>query len=282
MQFQTEVLEQYSTSQNQAKRTMRRCEHNAADHHLQELDNILEESMIAGKVELGVMEIPVNQIVGIASDSEKDLYTSDFMPLPSIKSEFADKWCRLYIEYLSDRVAAYPISCYEYLGQFYVLDGKKRVSVAKSHGALTIAASVIRLLPVKTEDEEITRYYEFLESFELTGLYQVTFTQSGSFEKLQAALGHEVDHVWTESDRFDFMFHWYPFERALQIAYGGHLNITTADAVLTLLEDYSYAELKQMPIWTLAELMQNAWQKLYKISNPEFTIAFDLAARKVS
>lgn len=80
MEFQTEAWERYSDSQNRAKRIVRR----GADMTLPVLESILDKTKVAGEVDLGVIEIPVNQIVGIASDRDKEIYTSDFLPLSSI------------------------------------------------------------------------------------------------------------------------------------------------------------------------------------------------------
>lgn len=272
MRFQTEVWERYSVSQNRAKRTVRRAAANGAQTSLPVLESVLDKTKVAGEVDLGVLSIPVNQIVGIASDSDREIYTSDFLPLPSVKSGYAEKWTQLYMEHLSDAGLAEPISCYEYLGAFYVVDGKKRVSVLKADGTMAVSASVIRILPVKTEDPKIQSYYEFVRTFEKTGLYQIAFSQTGKADSFLKAIGYDPDHVWNESDRYGFIFHWHPFDRALKAAFDGYLNITTADAVQVLLKNHSYAELKKMPSWTLAELMQEAWLDMYQISNPDLKI----------
>ena len=238
--------------------------------------------MVAGKVELAVMEIPTDNIVGVFTNNEKELYTYDFMPLSAPNSEFADQWRQLYLHYLSDEGIGGAITCYEYLGKFYVVDGKKRVSVVKSHGSPTIFADVTRILPVNTDDEEIQRYYEFMHDFDMTKLYQISFTQSGSFEKLQSALGYDSDHTWDEMDRFCFLFNWYAFERAFQEAFRGTLNITTADALLVMLEDYPFSKLREMQPWLLTNRIQAAYKKLYKISNPNFSYTLDSQAKLVS
>lgn len=269
MRFQTEVWERYSVSQNRAKRIVRR----GADMTLPVLESVLDRNKVAGQVDLGVVEIPVNQLVGIASDSDREIYTSDFLPLPSIKSEYAEIWTGLYMEHLSDAGLREAIRCYEYLGKFYVVDGKKRVSVLKDNGAAMVKASVVRILPAKSEAPEIRSYYEFLETYAKTGLYQIAFTGTGKANAFLKALGYNPEYIWTESDRYSFMFYWYPFERALKIAFDGKLNITTADALMVLLKNHSYAELKKMPSWTLAELMQESWVEMYQIIDPDFRIS---------
>lgn len=59
MRFQTEVWERYSVSQNRAKRMVRR----GAEMTLPVFESVLEKTKVAGEVDLGVVEIPVNQIV---------------------------------------------------------------------------------------------------------------------------------------------------------------------------------------------------------------------------
>lgn len=272
MRFQTEVWERYSAAQNQAQRVLRKSVNNGTVNELPVLENVLKNENVAGEVELGVYEIPVNQILGIAGETEKELYTSDFLPVSSVKSGFAEKWCNLYLEFLSDRGLAEPVRCYEYMGKFYVADGKKRVSVAKVHGAMVIKANIIRILPVETDDPKIQSYYEFIRTFEKTGVYQIAFTNPCNADHFLAAMGYDPAHVWNDSDRWGFNFQWYPFERAVKLAFNGYLNITTADAVKVLMEKYAYAELKKLPSWTLAELMQESWLELYKVSNPDFKV----------
>lgn len=282
MHFQAEGQALYHKVHNLGKKNIRKSVKEGTDPYLKDLSSFLNESMIAGKEELGIMEIPTSNIVGVASEADKDLYASDFMPLSAPNTEFSDQWVTLYLHYLSDEGIRGAITCYEYLGSFYVVDGKKRVSVVKSYGAPTMIANVTRILPVKTEDEEVQRYYEFLQYFKLTKLYQISFTQPESFAKLQASLGYDTNHVWNEMDRFSFLFNWCSFERAFKEAFRDTLNITTADALLVMLEDYPYNKLRQMHPWVLTSLIQNAWKKLYKVSNPDFTFALDQEVRKVS
>lgn len=282
MRFKAEARALYYTAHHIGKKTCRKRKKQGSDPYLIEIPAIPDEKRIAGTVDVGILDIPTEQIVGVASAEDRELYSWDFMPLNPAGSEFADQWCALYQHYLSDAGIRGPISCYEYMGRFYVLDGKKRVSVVKSYGAPTICASVTRILPVKTEEEEVQRYYEFLEAFEKTRLYQVALTKTGSFPKLQIALGYDEGHVWTESDRFSFMFNWPVISRAFEQAFNGYLKITTADALVTLLEDYSYTQIIKTPSWVLSRLFQSAWKKLYVIANPEVSMDMLTVTKKVA
>lgn len=272
MRFQAEVWERYSISQNKAKRAVRKAVANGAESTLLLMQSVLDENKIVNKVELGEVNIPVNQIVGVASNEDREYYTADFLPLPSVESGFAEKWTRIYMEHLTDRGLEEPIRCYEYLGKFYVIDGKKRVSVLKADGTIMVKAYVTRIMPEKSEEDRIRSYYEFVDTFEKTGLYQIAFSQPGKTKAFLNAIGYEQDYVWTDSDRYSFIFNWYSFEHAMKIAFDGLLNITTADAVMVLLKDHAYADLIKLHSWTLAEMMQDAWLDMYQISNPNFRI----------
>lgn len=267
MQFQTEVWEQYYASRKKAKRLLQMGARKSVAATLPLLETVLDVKNVDKEVEVGVVTIPISQIVGLASARDRDCYAGDFLPLPSAKSEFAENWTRLYMEHLSDQGLRDPICCYEYFGQFYVIDGKKRVSVLKINGMSTVQATVIRILPAKSDDLKTRCYYEFLQTFEKTRLYQIAFSGTGRADAFLRAIGYDPNHIWSESDRYSFLFTWHSFEHAVKNALGDSLNITTADAVSVLLQKYTYSGLRKMYPWTLTRLMGEAWFDLYQISN---------------
>lgn len=273
MRFEKEVKQQYITANERALQSQRNGGKQGEPEHPAILEKILDRTKVAYQIDLGELEIPTNQIVGFAADDQKELlYASNFMPLPDGNSEFAGQWRRLYLEFLGDRGKDKSIRCYEYLGKFYVQDGAKRVSVLKYHGAATVLSQVIRIMPTCTQEEPVQRYYEFLNHFRLTRLYQVTFTHPENFAKLQAAMGHEANYRWNDVDRYGFLFHWYVIENAYQKAYEGYLNLTPADALVVLLEKYTYNQIIKMPGWVLTRVFQAQWKKLYELSFPGFSL----------
>lgn len=253
MKFENEARALYVTAWNAANRQYRRGEHS----HPVALKSFLHEKDFAYTIDLEVMNIPTGKIVGVAKASHKDLaYTADFLPTNPVESSFAAKWVRLYQAYLNDADIREPVHCYEYLGNFYVIDGMKRVSVAKCHGASTISALVTRLMPARTNDPQVQNYYEFLKHFSLTQLYQVCFSNPANFGKLQAALGHAADHRWTEMDRFGFLFYWYSFDHAFGKVFGESAAVTAADALVAVLEDRPYSDVRKMTPWDLEDVLQ--------------------------
>ena len=267
MRFQAESWAVYRKANNAAKKEVKKLTKQEMDPYLKSLASILREGMVAKKVLLGVLDIPTEKIVGIEKEDGREQYTTDFLPLPAPDGEFASKWCKLYWYYISNKGLNCPITCYEYLGEFYIIDGLKRASIAKCHGIPNISASVTRLLPVMTEDPAVQQYYDFVKCFEKTRLYEISFSKPYSFERFQKALGFEVDHVWNESDRLDFLFNWHVFEYAFQEAYNGYLTITPADVFLVLLDEHPYEKLREMHPMVLIQMMRNSWDKIYAIQN---------------
>ena len=133
------------------------------DPHPAVLDELLPENAAETVVEVGLVEIPSERIVGTKSAGRITAFTATFQPLLDSKSEFATKWVSLCAAHLGDTGITDPIVCYEYLGNFYVQEGNKRVSVLRHFGAPQIPGNVRRILPPPSDDLRIRAYYEFLE-----------------------------------------------------------------------------------------------------------------------
>ena len=132
------------------------------------------------------------------------------------------------------------------MGRFYVLEGNKRVSVLKSFGAASVPGYVTRIIPRWSEDEAVAVYYEFMDFYRLSGQYEVYFSHRGGFSKLQAALGYDPEHVWTDDERRRFQASWHYFKEAFDKLGGGNIGVTTADALLVWLEFYPLGTLKEL------------------------------------
>ena len=256
MSIQLEAASQYAAAQKMGRKAQKEWSKQGKEPYLPALDDFLDESTIEQQVDLGILEIPLEKIVGTKTSGRTVSFAPNFMPLLGEDTEFAQKWRSLCAAHLSDRGIDDPIHCYEYLGQFYVQEGNKRVSVLKSYGAFSIRGRVTRLIPIRTEEDAIQRYYDFLEYYPLTKLYQIYFTRSGSFAKLQTALGHRPDHVWTDDDRRQFLSSFFYFDLALHKAMDQPLHITSADALMVFLQVYPFSTIKQSSVNQLTQILQ--------------------------
>ena len=217
-------------------------------------------------MDLGVLHIPVELIVGTRSSGRTAALAGNFMPLLDPDSEFAAKWIRLCEAHLAEGIRD-PIKVFEFLGKFYIQEGNKRVSVLKSYDAPTVAANVIRVLPARSERPEILRYYEFLQFYNLSGVYGLDFEKAGGFGKLQAALGMTEDHVWTEEERRSFRSGFFRFREAY--AKMKQQPATPAEALLVWLQVFQFSEIKEMPLPELVDRIAKLWPDMKLQSRPD-------------
>lgn len=235
--------------------------------YLQILDEILPDYMTAGEVNLGLINIPMDKIVGTKTKGRTHAFAANFMPLLSEDSEFCLKWRNLCNAHLSDEGIRDPISCYEFLGRFYVQEGNKRVSVLKYFGAASVPSQVIRILPAESASLEVMAYREFLKNYPLTKLYEVSFTQPGSFPKLQAAMGFDKDHAWTEEEQRRFLSSHCFFAEEFRKLGGDELKITPADAMLEWLQVYPFRKIREMSTQELHRSLEAIWPGIRAIGS---------------
>lgn len=234
------------------------------------LEEILDESMISDKLDMGILDVPTNMIAGSAHRTESNaLYTKALLPLSSPNSSYAELWRELYAVLANDESFRDAIKCVEYLGKFYVIDGMKRASVAKFFDVPTVKSWVIRVMPIENGSVEVAQYYDFLFDYQLTHLYQLQFTQKGYLSQLQNGLQRQKTYVWNESDRLNFLHYWPKIESAFRKSYGDCLKITAADALVVLMKRYTYSQIIHMDPWVLARVFQAAGRELYALSFPE-------------
>ena len=111
------------------------------------LDELLEGVAIKSTRQIGEAEIPVERFVGMKTSGRTTAFSPGFLPLLSEGTEFATKWIALCADHLSDVGIRDPLVSYEYLGNFYVQEGNKRLSVLKFNGATRINTTFYRVLP---------------------------------------------------------------------------------------------------------------------------------------
>lgn len=139
----SEFAEHYQRALRAGQKEQRQHIQCGTSAYLPVLDEILPDYTTAGEVNLGMIEIPMDKVVGTKTKGRTNAFAANFMPLLAVDSEFGFKWRSLCEAHLSDAGIRDPISCYEFLGRFYVQEGNKRVSVLKYFGATAVSANVI-------------------------------------------------------------------------------------------------------------------------------------------
>ena len=230
------------------------------------LDELLEGKLTEGTVDVGTVEIPAERIIGVKSAGRTAAFTRNFLPLLDENSEFANKWINLCAAHLSDEGIRDPAFCFEYLGNFYVQEGNKRISVLRHFGAPRVPSTVRRILPARTEEPRIQAYYEFLEFYKVAGSYDVQFRQPGDYAKLLSFLGKSPREAWSDREKRTFSAYFRYFREAFAAVKGDKLDLLPEEALLLWLRVYPFQELGKLSGDGLKKTVSGLWEDLVSIS----------------
>lgn len=231
------------------------------------LDDILPSRGSYTEIPLGLVQIPVDQIVGTKTNSRSNAFASNFMPILGEKTEFAYKWASLYDSHIEEGIRD-PIKAYEYMNKFYVEEGNKRVSILKYFDVTTMAGTVTRILPKRTEEKENKIYFEFLDFYEASGINYIWFSKEGSFKKLQKLVGKTPEEKWTEEDCIDFKSIYTRFKMELLKKYP-EPSYTIGDAFLVFVSVQGYKHVCEMSAKELKDSMSKSWEEFRLLGKEE-------------
>ena len=233
------------------------------------LDEILGGTEIGVTKDLGTLEIPSERIVGTKSAGRITAFNAEFQPLLEAESEFGLKWINLCTAHLSETGITEPIVCFEYLGNFYIQEGNKRVSVLRHFGSPRIPATVTRIIPPPSEEPRIKAYYEFMDFYKSSKLYAVQFRRPGDYARLLPHLGKKPGEVWTEDDRRTFNAYFHYFLDAFNSLNTKNVDVLAEEALLFWLELYPFQELGRMSSAELKKSISALWEDIVAVRKPE-------------
>ena len=251
----------YKEAQRRAQKEFRACTSRGEYPYLPVLDDFVSDDRLNRGTDLGLLQIPLEFVVGTCSEVRTNAFAQNFMPLLEEDSEFATKWQALCQAHVEEGIRD-PIKVYEYMNRYYVQEGNKRVSVLKFFDGDTVSASVIRILPERNGTREVDLYYELLDFFRLSRINYVEFSKPGSYLRLQQLLGKEPDEQWTEDDRRDFAAAYYYFRQAYTAHGGERLSSTVGDAMLAVIQVYGYQALRSKTPSEIGRLVSSVWEEI--------------------
>lgn len=231
--------------------------------YLPVLDEILSFSEIQTEQNMGLMDIPLEFVVGTSTVGRTYAFASNFMPILDDGSEFEYKWISL-CEAQENEGIRDPIKCYEYMNRYYVVEGNKRVSVLKYFGAGSISANVTRKVPKYSDEPNVKRYYELMKFQEITGIYTIEFTKPGMANLIIDNFGKK--EKWTKEDRDDFNKTFFYFSKVYNFRGGKNLSITEADAFAAFIDVYGYEDVSKMTEKELDEYVLKVWKEFTTMS----------------
>lgn len=275
-------LEDYNKAHKLGKRDYQSRLMRGEKPTLEVLDDILPSKGSCSEVSLGLVQIPIDQIVGTKTEGRSNAFAGNFMPILDSRSEFGEKWTKLSIIHEEEGIRD-PIKAYEYMNRFYVEEGNKRVSVLKYFGAVSIPGVVTRIIPPKTEEKENKIYFEFLDFYEKTKINYIWFSQLGSFQRLLKAVKGNTEDLWDDDDRMLFSSQYNRFTAEYEANGGNKLSITPGDAFLAFIRLYGYQELENKTVREMKELIIKSWEEFKLLeAGKEVTLKMEPSQEKKS
>ena len=230
------------------------------------LDELIGNRPVGAVIDMGVLEIPAEQIVGIKSAGRTNAFSTSFLPLLPPESEFASKWINLCAAHLGDGIQD-PILCYEYLGNFYVQEGNKRVSVLRHMGATRIPSVVKRVMPIRDDTDRMQAYFEFIDFHRCSDLYTIQFREPGNYAKLLSFLGKEPGEVWDDREKRTFSAYYQYFRDAYSALGLEKLKLQPEEALLLWLEAYPFRDLGELSSKELQNTLSSLLDDFVSASN---------------
>lgn len=230
------------------------------------LEDMLSNEKSPAQVKLGLVEIPIELIVGTYTSGRTTAFSNDFMPLLAPNTEFASKWSVLY-DSLLENGQRDPIIAYEYMNRFYVVEGNKRVSVLKFMGAVSIEGTVIRLIPHRNESKDNKIYYEFLDFYAKTKINYVLMNREGAYEKLLKHIHPNEEEPFTDDELIEFKAVFNTFKTCYLEAGGNKLTSYIGDVILTYFDIFGYEDIRKKDSAEMKKDIAKIWSEFKMISD---------------
>ena len=262
-----EAREEYRSALRQGQKEYRDLMMRGKNPNPAVLDEILPKISTESVQEIPLVDIPADRIVGTKSAGRISAFTAGFLPILPEDTEFAAKWAGLCAAHLSDEGIRDPIKCYEYLGNFYVEEGNKRVSVLKYFGAPKIPGTVYRILPPPSDDPVIKSYYEFLDFYQSARLYDVQFRRPGDYARLLGFLGKEPGEEWDNREQKTFRAYFHYFKDAFHACGGRLLDLRAEEALLLWLQVYPFQSLGKLSGGELKKALTAMWDEVVALAH---------------
>mgnify|MGYP005770008059 FL=1 len=255
------AVPEYAKARKLALKAYRQDLEDRKNPYLQVLDEILPFTDTVGEADLGLVEIPISRIAGTKTSGRTKAFAGNFMPLLPETSEFADKWSSLYQSHLSEGIREPVIAC-EFMNNYYIIEGNKRVSVMKFSDAVSIPGYVTRIIPAPGDSPDLKIYYEYMDFYRVSGINTIYFSREGSFPKLCRLLGKDPQENWSREERQAFSSAFLRFGEIYREKGGGKLSITAGDGFLLYLGVYGWDGLLQKSMDQLRREIALLWPDL--------------------
>lgn len=266
-----ESAEEYKKARKAGLKAFREAAGKGRYPYVTALDEMLLHTRTAGHVPIGVFEIPMSRIVGTKTTARAESFAWNFMPILAEKTEFSDKWERLYEAQISEGIRE-PLKVYEYMSHFYVKEGNKRASVLKYLGAAGVSAEIIRILPERDGRQETEAFYQYIEFNRVTGIFDILFSDPESYKKLSSYFGEDLTSRWKEKNKKELRSAFNRFSACYQKQSGEEDLGEESNAFLIYLEIFGFLGLLSGSDEEIRDRIDCIWQE-FELSRKKKKVA---------
>ena len=216
---------------------------------LRSIEPLLRAAGLEGRAFGGVREIPVAKIVGsVAPEGKAGDFDPEFLP---VNRRMRERWTRIYLAMVEGDELP-PIDVYKVDGNYYVIDGHHRVSVARNLGRPMINARVIDIKTRAPLDPDVdagamlraAEYAAFLETTQLHRSRPDARLECSRLGRYDEILKHILGHGYFMSLELKRRV---PLQEAAASWYD-HVYHPIAEAIR------QHKVLEQLPGWTEADV----------------------------
>ena len=108
------MIEDYTKAKKMGQKEYQKAVSSGDYPYLPALLNIEPETSNLSEYPIGLIELPINLVVGTKTEGRTMAFARNYMPILEADSEFAVKWSNLYDSQIEEGIRE-PIKVYEYM-----------------------------------------------------------------------------------------------------------------------------------------------------------------------
>ena len=251
------MSDEYDKARKAALKEMKRARAAGENPFVEVLDDILPNIDVLTQIHMGIQEIPMRSIAGTKTAGRASAFAKNFLPVMEKGTEFSSKWNVVYNLQVEKGISD-PITVYEYLAKFYVVEGNKRVSVMKYLGVPSIDADVIRIMPAEKNDW----YASFLQFYQCCPIYDLIIHRPHGYLRFASLVHKDLKKPWDKDFINIVRGAFFRFYQVFEKKGGAGMDISAGDAFLLYLQIYRFDSLLDKSRTDIEKRLVQMWKEI--------------------
>ena len=251
------MSDEYDKARKAALKEMKRARAAGENPFVEVLDDILPNIDVLTQIHMGIQEIPMRSIAGTKTAGRASAFAKNFLPVMEKGTEFSSKWNVVYNLQVEKGISD-PITVYEYLAKFYVVEGNKRVTVMKYLGVPSIDADVIRIMPAEKNDW----YASFLQFYQCCPIYDLIIHRPHGYLRFASLVHKDLKKPWDKDFINIVRGAFFRFYQVFEKKGGAGMDISAGDAFLLYLQIYRFDSLLDKSRTDIEKRLVQMWKEI--------------------